>query len=118
MSSRAQLAGPLAEALPDLQATGVELADLELRDVVLPADLKKAQAQVLLARAEGEAALERARGETAALRALANAARLTADNPALYQLRVLQQLAASAGHTVVIGGTPAVITPTTGLDRS
>lgn len=54
----------------------------------------------------GLAALERARGETAALRSLANAARMAADNPTLVQLRLLQQLDNSAGHTVVIG-TPA-----------
>jgi hypothetical protein len=34
---------------------------------------------------------------------LANAARMAAENPALVQLRLLQQLDASAGHTVVIG---------------
>ncbi|MCA1706792.1 MAG: hypothetical protein LC808_27445 [Actinobacteria bacterium] len=63
-----------------------------------------------MARAEGLAALERARGETAALRNLANAARLCADNPALLQLRLLQQLSTGSGHTVVIG-TPPLGTP-------
>jgi regulator of protease activity HflC (stomatin/prohibitin superfamily) len=102
VSERAALCPPLAVAIRGIDEIGVELTDIELRDVVLPADLKRAQAQVLLARAEGQAALERARGETAALRALANAARLTADNPALYQLRVLQELGHSEGHSVVI----------------
>lgn len=85
---------------------GLVLDQLELKDVVLPADLKRAQAQVLVARAEGQAALERARGETAALRNLANAARLCADNPALLQLRLVQQLETSSGHTVVMAGSP------------
>ena len=62
--------------------------------------------EVLVARAHGIAALERARGETAALRNLANAARMAADNPALIQLRLLQQLEASTGHTVVLGAAP------------
>jgi len=90
---------------------GLAVEQLEIKDVILPGELKKAQAQVLVARAQGLAALERARGETAALRSLANAARLAADNPSLVQLRLLQQLEMSAGHTVVIGtglaGTPS-----------
>lgn len=102
VSERTALGASLASAIRGIDGIGVELTDVEIRDVVLPADLKRAQAQVLLARAEGQAALERARGETAALRALVNAARLTADNPALYQLRVLQELGNSDGHTVVI----------------
>lgn len=89
---------------------GLRVEQVELKDIVLPADLRRAQAQVLIARADGEAALERARGETAALRSLANAARLATDQPALLQLRLLQQLAATTGHTVVIGG-QATITP-------
>jgi regulator of protease activity HflC (stomatin/prohibitin superfamily) len=111
---RHEVARQLTAGLAPLDAIGVRIEDLQLRDVVLPADLKRAQAQVLLARAEGEAALERARGETTALRALANAARLTADNPSLHHLRVLQQLAATSGHTVVIGSPPlgAPMSPT------
>jgi regulator of protease activity HflC (stomatin/prohibitin superfamily) len=74
--------------------------------VIFPAEIKKAQAEVVVARAQGLAALERARGETAALRNLANAAALLKDNPALLQLRLVQQLAATAGHTVVFGQAP------------
>ena len=82
---------------------GLTIERLELKDIVLPPELKRAQAEVLIARAEGLAALERARGETAALRNLNNAARLAADNPALLQLRLIQQLSAG-GNTVVVGG--------------
>lgn len=102
--------GVLARASEGGVEVGIEIGQVELKDIVLPVDLRRAQAQVLLARAEGAAALERARGETAALRSLANAARLAADQPALLQLRLLQQLAASPGHTVVIGG-QATVTP-------
>jgi hypothetical protein len=31
---------------------------------------------------------------------------MASDNPALIQLRLLQQLEGSSGHTVVIGGSP------------
>ena len=104
--NRPEFARELAERVQGLGAVGLAVEQLGLKDVILPADLKKAQAEVLMARAQGLAALERARGETAALRNLANAARLAADNPALLQLRLLQQLAATSGHTVVIGGPP------------
>ncbi|MFL5758009.1 MAG: slipin family protein, partial [Chloroflexota bacterium] len=68
-----------------------------------PGELKRAYASVLAARKEGEAALERARGETAALRNLANAGRLVETNPGLLQLRMLQELGASSGNTIVMG---------------
>lgn len=74
---------------------------VELKDVILPAELKKAFSETVRARQEGQAALERARGESAALRNLANAARLLDDNPSLMNLRVLQSLAAAQnGNTL------------------
>lgn len=83
--------------------TGVVVDRLEIKDLILSPELKRAHAEVLVARAHGLASLERARGETAALRGLANAARAAADNPALLQLRLLQELGSTTGHTVVIG---------------
>ena len=60
---------------------GVEIEAVELRDLMLPGNLKSAFADVLLQRAAGLAALERARGESAALRSLANAARVLDSTP-------------------------------------
>jgi regulator of protease activity HflC (stomatin/prohibitin superfamily) len=106
LASRGGIGPQLTSSVRGLEELGLAVERLELKDLVLPADLKRAQASVLIARAEGLAALERARGETAALRNLANAARLCADNPALIQLRLLQQLSTGPGHTVVIGTPP------------
>jgi regulator of protease activity HflC (stomatin/prohibitin superfamily) len=106
LAGRAGVGSQLSGAVQGIDELGIAVEQLELKDIVLPSDLKKAQAQVLLARAEGLAALERARGETAALRSLANAARLCVDNPALLQLRLLQQLSTGPAHTVVIGLPP------------
>jgi regulator of protease activity HflC (stomatin/prohibitin superfamily) len=106
LGGRADLGPRLAEAARGIDELGLAAERLEIKDVILPGELKKAQALVHVARAQGLATLERARSETAALRSLANAARMAADNPALVQLRLLQQLDGSAGHTVVIG-TPA-----------
>lgn len=84
------------------------MTELVIKDIILSGELKRAQAEVLVARAQGLAALERARGETAALRSLVNAARMAAGNPALLQLRLIQQLGTSAGHAVIIGAPSAL----------
>jgi len=104
LKSRSELVQQLlAENVGPLAELGIELISVEIKDVILPADIKKAYAQVLLARQEGVAALEKARGETAALRNLANAAKMLEDNPTLYQLRLLQSLSEVKGSTLVIG---------------
>ena len=86
----------------DLATLGIELLSVAVRDLMVPAELKRAYAAVIAARREGEAALERARTETAALRSLANAGRMVEDNPGLLQLRLLQQVGGSTGNTVML----------------
>jgi len=83
---------------------GVEVLDATVRDLMLTADTKRAFADLFKARKEGEATLERARGETAALRSLANAARTLKNNPALFNLRLLQLISdpTAKGATVVL----------------
>ena len=90
---------------PVAEKIGIEVLIVEVKDVILPGDLKRAFAETLKAKQEGHAALERARGETAALRNLANAARVLEDNPALMNLRLVQSITAAqgAGHTLVFG---------------
>jgi len=106
VSARHEFGDALTAAVRGVDEFGLALERLELKDVVFPTEIKKAQSEVVVARAQGLAALERARGETAALRNLANAAALLKDNPALLQLRLIQQLAATSGHTVVLGQAP------------
>lgn len=103
MAGRVALADALTAAVRGTDELGLVVERLEAKDVIMPGELKKAQAEVLVARAHGLAALERARGETAALRNLVNAAALLRDNPALLQLRLVQELATTSGHTVVLG---------------
>ncbi|MBN2001355.1 slipin family protein [candidate division KSB1 bacterium] len=80
---------------------GLELLSADVRDIMFPGQLKEIFSQVAKARQAGLAALEKARGETAALRHLANAAKLLDDNPSLMQLRMVQSLMDSSGHTIV-----------------
>lgn len=95
----------LVRVQPDASKIGITVHAVEVKDVMLPAELKRAFGDVLKAKQEGQAALERARGESAALRNLANAARVLDGNPALMNLRVLQSLATaqSTGNTLVLG---------------
>lgn len=95
----------LARVQPEAAKFGLKVHAVEVKDLMLPAELKRAFADVLKAKQEGQAALERARGESAALRNLANAARLLDGNPALQNLRLLQSLtgAQAAGSTLVLG---------------
>lgn len=95
----------LARVQPEGVKIGVNVLGVEVKDVMLPADIKRAFSEVLKAKHEGQAALERARGESASLRNLANAARLLDGNPALMNLRLMQSLSAAqnAGNTLVLG---------------
>jgi len=92
-------------------AVGLHVISVNVRDVMLPGELKRIFSQEVSARKEGLAALEKARGETAALRNLANAARLVQENPALFQLRLLQQIGGTQGNTVVLGAPQIVPVP-------
>lgn len=95
----------LAQAGPEAEKIGITVSALAVKDVMLPAELKKLFSEVLKAKQEGIAALERARGETAALRNLANAAKMLEGNPALQNLRLLQTMASAgqSGSTFVWG---------------
>lgn len=95
----------LARVQPEVAKIGVNVIAVEVKDVMLAAELKRAFADVLKAKQEGQAALERARGESASLRNLANAARVLEGNPALLNLRLMQSLSAAqnAGNTLVLG---------------
>lgn len=104
LERRMELDGDLTPPVREWGADrGLDVVRVVVRDLVVPGALKQAVANVLSARLEGRAALERARGETAALRSLANAARAVEDNPALLQLRLLQQMEAGSSNTYVIG---------------
>jgi len=107
LAARESLSDGLRErVLAGAAAVGVVIDSLALRDVMVPAELRRAAADVATARAQGQAVLERARSEVAATRALANAARMIADQPALLQLRTLQAVEAG-GATVVLTQGPA-----------
>lgn len=96
----------LALITPAAAALGLKADRVDIRDVMLPADLKRSYMSALQQRQESQASLEKARAETAALRTLANAAKLMRDNPELLPLRYLQtiqEVGSSMGNTLVLG---------------
>jgi len=82
---------------------GIDVAEVVVKDVILPPELRSAYAELVTARTRGLAQLEAARAETAALRSLANGAKLLDDHPALARLRLVQAL--PYGSTVELGVT-------------
>lgn len=100
---------------PEIQAAiaakaaelGIEISALAVRDVMLPANLKRAYAGVIEAQKEAQRKLEVARGEQAVLRSLANTARLYAETPTLLQARVVQAL--ESGNNSIIFGTDGAL---------
>jgi regulator of protease activity HflC (stomatin/prohibitin superfamily) len=103
LAQRSKLgAAVLERTASKLAHIGIELLAADIRDLMVPGDLKRVFAGVVAARKEGEASLERVRAETAALRNLANAGRLVEENPGLLQLRMLQQVGGSSGNTVML----------------
>lgn len=102
LEDRSSFAGQLKLLVLDTaEKLGLEIESVDIRDVLLGGDLKKAYSGVLRAKKEALAGLEKARGEAAALRTLSNGARQFEKNPHLLQLRYLQLLE-DAGQSGVI----------------
>jgi regulator of protease activity HflC (stomatin/prohibitin superfamily) len=81
---------------------GVAVSGLAVRDIMLPANLKKAYGGVLEAQKDALRNVEKARGEQAVLRSLANSSKLYSENPLLLQARVIQALA-TGNNSIVFG---------------
>lgn len=88
----------------DAAEYGVELADVGVRDVILPGEMKAILNQVMEAKKKAEAALIERREEVAATRSLANTAQLLEKNPTLMHLKelaTLEKIAERAGQVVI-----------------
>jgi regulator of protease activity HflC (stomatin/prohibitin superfamily) len=98
----------LKRAAERVTSIGLELKDLAIRDIILPASLKKSLSGVIEAQKDTLRNLEKVRGEHAVLRSLANAASLYKDNPALLNARLIQTLE-QGGNTIVFGAEGAKV---------
>ncbi|MBN9291580.1 MAG: slipin family protein, partial [Hyphomicrobium denitrificans] len=101
-----------AKAKAGCEEQGCELDRADVRDLMMPAEIRRIATDAVRAKLEAAASLERARGEQAALRALNNAARLLKGNPELMNLRVLQALSGANGKsapTLVLSGGAGIL---------
>jgi regulator of protease activity HflC (stomatin/prohibitin superfamily) len=92
----------LATVAPKAEELGLSVSTIAMKDIMLPANLKKAYSGVLEAQKEAQRQLEKARGEQAVLRSLANASVLYESNPMLLQARIIQAL--SVGNNTIVFG--------------
>lgn len=81
-----------ANVRADMEAYGVRVGDIALKDIILPGDIRDILNQVVTAEKQAQANLIRRREETAATRSLLNTAKLMEDNPLLVRLKELETL--------------------------
>ena len=89
-----------------VEAFGVRVRSVGLRDLILPGDTKTILDQVMVAQKAAEANVIKRREETAAARSQANTARLLAENPILARMKdleMLHEILAGTKTTFVLG---------------
>jgi len=79
---------------------GLSVESITIKDIIVPASIRRAYAGILEAQKEARKKLEQARGEQAVLRNLANSSAMYDKNPALLQARLIQAL--SSGHNSIV----------------
>jgi regulator of protease activity HflC (stomatin/prohibitin superfamily) len=81
----------------EMLAVGVEVTAIELKDVILPGEMREILNQVVAAEKKAEANVIRRREETNATRSLLNTAKVMAENPVMLRLKELEALETIAG---------------------
>ena len=95
------------EIRQEMEAFGVRVGSIAVKDIILPGDIRDILNQVVTAEKQAQANLIRRREETAATRSLLNTAKLMEDNPLLVRMKELESLekiADKVGKITVIGG--------------
>ena len=101
-----------AEVRREMEAYGVRVGAIALKDIILPGDIRDILNQVVTAEKQAQANLIRRREETAATRSLLNTARLMEDNPLLVRLKeleTLEKIADKVDKITVVGGLNALL---------
>ncbi len=83
---------------------GIETESIELKDIVLPGNLKAILLREIEVKIDGEVALTRARNEVASTRALINAATLVKEHPEILELKMVEAIGklAESGNNAMI----------------
>jgi len=109
LERRGEAATAMREALaPRAREFGVEIAALDVKDVVLPGEMKALLNRVIEAEKQAAASNIMRREETAATRSLANTAKLLEQSPTLMRLKELESFREIAGR---VGQVTVVATP-------
>jgi hypothetical protein len=93
LSAKNELGAELRAYVRERMAqTGIEVAELGVRDVILPGEIRELVNKVVEAERTAKANLIRRQEETAATRSLLNTAKLMEDNPLLLRLKELESI--------------------------
>jgi regulator of protease activity HflC (stomatin/prohibitin superfamily) len=102
----------VAASAAKLEASGLAVRSVGVKDVILPGEMKTILNQVVEAEKVAQANLIRRREETAATRSLLNTARLMEENPTLLRLKeleTLEKVTEKVGSLTVYGGLEGVL---------
>ena len=102
----------VAASAARLEASGLAVRSVGVKDVILPGEMKTILNQVVEAEKVAQANLIRRREETAATRSLLNTARLMEENPTLLRLKeleTLEKVTEKVGSLTVYGGLEGVL---------
>ncbi len=106
LAKRAEINTEVATILEErVEQWGVNITAVEIKDISLPAEMKRAMARQAEAERERRAKIIMSEGELQAAERLAQAARLMAGDPAALQLRLYQtmvEVAAQPNMTIVL----------------
>lgn len=102
MSAAKEMLGELAERV---RGWGAEITAVDVKDVVLPGEMRALMNKVVEATKQAEASVILRREEVAATRSLANTAKMLAESPTLMRLKeleVLRDVAERVGKVTVV----------------
>ena len=102
----------VAASAAKLEASGLAVRSVGVKDIILPGEMKTILNQVVEAEKVAQANLIRRREETAATRLLLNTARLMEENPTLLRLKeleTLEKVTEKVGSLTVYGGLEGVL---------
>src|SRR5688572_25825773 len=102
----------VAASAVKLEASGLAVRSVGVKDVILPGEMKSILNQVVEAEKVAQANLIRRREETAATRSLLNTARLMEENPTLLRLKeleTLEKVTEKVDKLTVFGGLDGVL---------
>jgi regulator of protease activity HflC (stomatin/prohibitin superfamily) len=102
----------VAASAVKLEASGLAVRSVGVKDVILPGEMKTILNQVVEAEKVAQANLIRRREETAATRSLLNTARLMEENPTLMRLKeleTLEKVTEKVGSLTVYNGLEGVL---------